>query len=465
MKIALVFPRLTESSGQLYTDSIVSRVIKPLWGLGEMNITPPLSLLMLAAVTPLDHELTFVDERVEPVPFDDMADLVGISVVTRSAPGAYRIADEYRKRGARVVLGGVHPSVMPQEAGLHADAVVIGEGEGVWPQIIEESKRGCLQRLYRGGHGADLSTLPRPRRDIIRHPEKYGTIKVAAASRGCPNSCSFCAAGVAVGKRYRTRPVRDVIEELESLPGRYVFFADDNLGWDVAYAKALLRALIPLKLRWAGELSLSALEDTELVDLVAKSGCTVLGIGFESVSPTVIAAIRKHQTNDPSRYPELVRRLHRNGVPIVGHFIIGFDQDDPTVFRKTEDFIAENNIEMPSVNTLIPYPGTSIFQEFDRTGRLYHKNWTYYDTQAGYVVYRLAQLTPHELVDGYLTLTRRIHSTRAVLERLGRAHTLFSVGAIPALHFNFQSLRSIRQDVKRMSRSQDLAETGLAMRA
>ena len=214
MKIKLVFPRLIHSSGQLYTDSIVSKVMNPLLGLGEMTFTPPLSLLMLAAVTPPENQVMLQDERVEEICFDDPADLVGISVLTRSAPGAYFIADEFRKRGAQVVLGGVHPSVLPQEASEHADAVVIGEGEGVWPQIVQDCEHGHLQKLYRGGRGADLCALPRPRRDIIPHPEKYATIKVIAASRGCPNSCTFCAAGVAVGKRYRTRPVRDVIEEL-----------------------------------------------------------------------------------------------------------------------------------------------------------------------------------------------------------------------------------------------------------
>ena len=255
------------------------------------------------------------------------------------------------------------------------------------------------------------------------------------------------------------------MRSLESIPGRSVFFADDNLGWDIGYAKELFKALVPLRIRWAGELSVSALEDTELAELIAKSGCLALGLGFESISPKVIAAIRKHQTNDPSRYPELIKRLHSNGVPIMGHFIIGFDDDDRNVFRELEDFVRENSIEMPSINTLIPYPGTSIFQQFDREGRLLHKDWTFYDTQAGYVVYRLKSMTPQELVDGYLALTQSIHSIGAVLERLTRAGTLLSLRTLPVLHYNLQSLSSIRQDVKRMSESKTEIETGYAGRA
>jgi radical SAM superfamily enzyme YgiQ (UPF0313 family) len=418
-----------------------------------MNFTPPLSLLTLAAATPPDIEVRLVDERLEEINFNEKLDLIGISVVTRVAPRAYHIADEYRQRGVKAVLGGVHPSVLPQEASLHADAVVIGEGERPWPQIITDYRQRCLKPIYHGGHGADLSELPRPRRDVIPCPEKYATPKVVTASRGCPNSCTFCSAGVAVGKRYRTRNVREVVDELCSVPGRLAFFADDNLGWDIAYTKALLRALVPLNIMWLGELSLSALEDTELVELIAKSGCLALGVGFESLSPKVITAIKKNQSNNPGRYRELIRRLHSYGIPIVGHFIIGFDDDDRSVFEELVEFINETCIEMPSIATLIPYPGTTIFRQFEREGRLLHKDWAYYDTAAGYVVYQPKRLTPQELAEGYLMVTERVHAVTGVLGRLTGAKTLFSKSALPVIHYNLQSRSSIRQDIQKMKRA------------
>lgn len=261
-----------------------------------------------------------------------------------------------------------------------------------------------------------------------------------------------------MGKRYRTRPVQDVVDELCSMPGGIAFFADDNLGWDIAYTKALLKALVPLKIRWFGELSLSALEDTELIELAAKSGCMALGLGFESLSPKVITAIKKNQTNNPSRYRELIRRAHSYGIPIWGFFILGFDDDDRNVFRELIDFINETCLEMPSINTLIPYPGTRIFRQFEREGRLFHKNWAYYDTAAGYVVYRLKQLTPQEFVEGYLMVTGKIHAVSATLKRLRGANTLFSIKAPPVIHFNLQSLSSIRQDIQKMKTV--LTETG-----
>lgn len=446
MQVNLIYPRPTDTMQKLYANTPVMNMLKSILNLGEMNFTPPLSLLMLAAVTPPDVDVRFVDERLEEINFDAPTDLVGISVLTKVAPRAYRIADEYRRRGVRIVLGGVHASVMPDEASKHADAVVVGEGEIAWTHIIADYQQGALKPIYHGGHNADLSQLPHPRRDIIPQPEKYLTGKVVFASRGCPNGCAFCSAGTAVGKRYRTRPVPHVIEELNSLPGKSAYFADDNLGWDVAYTKSLLRALIPLKLHWAGELSLSALEDPELVELLAQSGCAVLGIGFESLSPQVLASIRKNQTNNPARYPELVRRLHHVGIPILGHFIVGFDGDDPSIFDALANFINQYCIEMPSIATLIPYPGAALYHQFEREGRILHKNWSLYDTIAGNLVYQPRQLDAQQLTNGHLKLAKELYSLRVAVDRIARAHTAFPMGAITAIHYNLTSSASARQD-------------------
>ena len=455
MKVKLIFPSLIDGADRFYGRSFLADVLKLFlgFGLGKSNVAPPLSLLMLAAVTPRDVELQFVDERFDKIDLDEDVDLVGITAVTRAAPRAYQIADEFRKRDVAVVLGGIHPSVLPREAKSHADAVVVGEGEKVWPQILADFRRGCLRELYEGGHRADLNSLPWPRRDIVPDPDRYLSMKVVTASRGCQNSCTFCSAGLALGKRYRTRHVQDVIDEISSVPGRFVLFADDNLGWDIAYAKELLRALIPLKVKWLGGLTVSALEDIELVDLMAESGCLALDLGFESLSPRVITAIKKHQTNDPDRYPRLIERVHSRGISIWGNFMVGFDDDDQSVFGELIDFINDTCIENPSVNVLVPYPGSSIFRQYEKEGRLFHKDWNYYDTAVGYLVYQPRQMTPEELINGYLMVTREVHTPGAFLRRALGAGTLRSVGTLLGMLFNLRKRESVEAETPRRLRA------------
>jgi len=341
MKVNLIFPRLQDSADCFFARSLFSDGVRHLLKMGATNHTPPLSLMYLAAVTPSDVCIRLVDERFEEVNFDRPVDLVGISVVTHATHRAYRISEEYRRRGVKVVLGGIHPSVMQDEALMHAAAIVVGEGEGVWPELLDDVRSGNLKRVYRGG-SVNFSALPWPRRDIISSSKhKYLTQKVMTATRGCPRSCTFCSVGFGVSKRYRTREVGDVVAEIKATPGSIVYFTDENLGCDVEYTKSLLRALIPLRIKWYGEIELAALEDQELVDLIAKSGCVSLQTGFDSLSADVIESVKKKKTNNPSRYREIVRRLHKAGIVVAGSFIVGFDLDTKTVFQEIIDFIDE----------------------------------------------------------------------------------------------------------------------------
>ena len=454
MKVNLIFPcPIDSASNRIYANSLGNNIIRLLFSLGGSQSTPPLSLLMLAAVTPRDIDIRLVDERFEEIDFDEEVDLVGITVVTRTSLRAYEIADEYRKRGVVVVLGGIHPSVFPQEASLHADAVVIGEGERIWPQILEDNRQGQLKNIYTRGHIIDINELPFPRYDIISHPEWYSTTKPIYASRGCENYCTFCSAGLAIRKRYRTRHIQSIVDELSATNSKMVLFSDDNLGWDIDYAKELFRAIVPLNIKWLGGTTLSSLEDMELVDLFAKSGCVVLNLGFESLSSKVINSIKKNHINDPSRYRELIRRVHSCGITIFGSFILGFDDDDPSVFREMIDFINETNIDLPVILCLIPYPGSEIYRQFEREQRLLHKNWNYYDSAAAYVVYQPKQMTPQELQDGYLMVIEELHTIGSSLRRLARAKTLFSFGALPAISYNLQKRRSVREETPRMKES------------
>ncbi|OGO28396.1 MAG: hypothetical protein A2Z16_09080 [Chloroflexi bacterium RBG_16_54_18] len=443
MKITLVFPRLTDNYDILGGSNWVVRSSIRAFGLGQTSFTPPLSLLMLAAVTPPGVEVKILDERLEDIDFDEETDLVGISVVTRAAPRAYLIASEYHKRGIKVVLGGIHPSALPKEALQHADALVIGEGESVWPELIGNFQQGELKTIYKGIPLLDLDLLPWPRREIIRSPELYASTKVVTATRGCPNSCTFCSAGVGLVKKYRKRSVKNIIAELESLPGKMVIFMDDNIGWDQAYTKELFSAMAPLGLHWMGAITASALEDSELVKLAAKSGCFMFGVGFESLSPQVIKSVRKQRTNHPECYASLIKRCQDAGIAVWGNFILGFDDDTLDTFSELIEFINRTRIELVSIFPLIPYPGSVLFRQYEKQNRILTKDWRFYDPADGACIYTPEQLTREQLLNGYLRVIEDIYAYRKALLRLLRSHSRFSFAMVVALHYYLQSKRSI----------------------
>ncbi|MEW6405913.1 MAG: radical SAM protein, partial [Chloroflexota bacterium] len=443
MKVNLIFPFPQDMIEPLGGTIFLEDVLRRAFGWGKTNFIPPLSLLMLGAVTPPDIEVKIIDERIEKPDYDEPVDLVGISVVTRSAPRAYQIAEEYRNRGVKVALGGIHPSALPAEAAQHADTVVLGEGEGVWPELLRDFQQGKLQPIYRGRVQMDLDALPFPRRELIRNPDMYVTTKAIAATRGCPNTCAFCAAGVGLIKKYRKRSVENVIRELEQVPGDIADFVDDNTGCDPEYFKALMRAMIPLRLKWSTSVSVNALEDAETINLAAKSGCYSLGVGFESLSPKTLASIRKDKTNRPERYAECIRRAQEAGMAAWGNFIVGFDEDTGESIREVVDFVNRTNLEIACVYILVPYPGSAIYKQYRNEGRLLHQNWRYYEPADGPCVYIPKQMTPDELMDSYLEINERLYSWKSILRRLARSKSFPSFGTLAALHINIQNRRAI----------------------
>lgn len=376
-----------------------------------------LTLPALAALTPPDVAVSIVDENLDPVPFDDGYDLVGITTLTPSATRAYEIADEFRSRGVRVVLGGVHASLMPEEAREHADALLIGEAEGVWPQLLADAQNGGLKPMYQAEGRPSLASLPHPRHDLTRQ-DGYLNIPKVETSRGCPFNCNFCSTTVIFGNRMRYRPVEDVVEEVRALGNHFVFFTDNNIVGNVGYAKKLFRALIPLKVKWLSQGSLHLARDPELLRLAAESGCVGMLIGIESLMEEAIASMNK-RVNKVAEYARDIRRIHRHGIGLIGCFVFGFDEDDPKVFRKTVRFVRRLNIEVPQFTLLTPYPGTELRQQLLEQGRVLHNDWEKYDV--GHVVFEPKGMSAEQLLDGYRRACGRVYSYPNIFWRLARS--------------------------------------------
>jgi len=337
---------------------------------------PSLALPILASLSPKDVEISFTDDLLTPIDLGKElkdVDLVGITVLSKTALRAYKIADAYRKKGIPVALGGIHPTAVPEEAKEHADSVVLGEAEEVWPHLIEDARTGNLKPFYRQDGYTDLSKMPMPRRDIL--PRKgYFPVDVVQVTRGCPSRCEFCSVQNFFGETYRFRPVSDVVDEVRRLPHRLMMFNDDNIIGNPSYSKELLKGLIPLNKRWFSQASLTGLKKVENVELLAKSGCNGLLIGFESLSKPNLIRSQKYQ-NDPAEYREIIHSLHRSGIAICGSFIFGFDEDDPSVFEETVSFAIQTKLFSAIFMILTPYPGTAFYHRVKNEGRLVQDRW------------------------------------------------------------------------------------------
>jgi radical SAM superfamily enzyme YgiQ (UPF0313 family) len=335
-----------------------------------------LALPILAALTPPDIEISFTDDLLTPIdlnkPLKDV-DLVGITVLSKTALRAYRIGDAYRKKRVPVVLGGIHPSALPEEAKEHADAVVVGEAEEIWGGLIEDFRAKNLKPFYRQEGYIDPLKIPKPRWDIL--PRKgYLPLDVVQATRGCPFQCEFCSVPKLFGENYRLRPISQVVEEIKSLRQRYLMFNDDNIIGNPSYSTELFKALIPLKKRWFGQASLSGLRKIQHIEWLAKSGCICLYIGFESLSKANMIQSHKYQ-NDPSEYTEIINDLHRYGIAVCGSFVFGLDEDDPSAIQETVSFAIQTKLFASIFCLLTPYPETVFYHRVKEEGRLIQDRW------------------------------------------------------------------------------------------
>ena len=357
-------------------------------------LIPQLALFILQGLTPKKHQVKIIEEEYMELDYEEECDVVAISCLTSNAYRGYRIADAFREKGKKVVMGGIHPSLLPDEALEHADAVVIGEAEGVWEKLLEDIENDNLQKRYHD-----------PKPDLDRYiPKDFSTLSKKRmfnliplqTSRGCPYDCDFCCVTDIFGKKIKLIPVEHVVRDIRESGGRNFIFLDDNIIGHKKYAKELFAALIPLKIRWIGQSSISFADDIELMKLAKQSGCKGLFIGLESVVETNTHQFTKLKSLEATK--KSIRKILRMGIMIQASVIFGFDDDTQDTFKHTIRFLRKNRISMASINALTPYPGTSLFQKFKESGRLLHEKWEYYDHHT--VVFRPKNMTPLELQIG-----------------------------------------------------------------
>jgi len=378
------------------------------------NVAIPFNLCVLAAITPRDVQVSLTDAYLEDVDYDEHVDLVGITCLTPSALQAYEIADRFRARGVKVVLGGIHPSALPQEALAHADAVVVGEAEGVWKKVIEDFKAGRMSGIYSSEKKPDLAGMPFPRRDLCA-PRKYLMRNLVETSRGCPFNCAFCSDWIIYGNRYRFRPVEEVVEEIRSLRKKFIFFVDNNIAGNITRAKELFEALIPLRIRWVGQASITFGYDKEAVKLAARSGCLGVLVGLETLKKGLLKTIGKPV--DPGRYIEYISRIQEHGIFVQGEFIFGFDEDDASVFKETVDFKKRAKLGSARFAILKPYPGTRIYERLLKEGRMTTTDWERFHTR--HVVYEPKNLAVEELSRGRDWAYNEFASICSIYKRVG----------------------------------------------
>jgi len=376
----------------------------------RIAVMPKMAPMALAAVTPPGFKFTFIDEEIEDVIFDEIdADLVALTGMTVQADRAYEIADEFRKRGITVVMGGIHATVLPDEAALHCDAVAVGEGENTWPEILRDFEQGVLKARYDAKDFDPVTEIASPNIDILKM-EHYSVFPLQA-TKGCPYDCDFCSVSFVNGRRVRLKPVERVLAEIAAyerhnkgaIKKRYQF-VDDNLYVNRAYTIELLSALKQAGIMWHGQGTLNSVMDEEVLPLLAESGCRIFSIGFESISGASLREANKDKANHVEDYGKAVANLMKHGIAPGGFFIFGFDNDDRQIFENTVRFIFEKHIIVPSFCILTPFPGTRLAARIDE--RVFDRQWSNYGVVD--CVFKPKNMTPRELEEGSRWVCREI---------------------------------------------------------
>lgn len=396
--------------------------------LGFKRAFMDLGLQTVASCTPREHQILFEDEYLGPITYDSDADIVCLSAKTSCVTHAYEVADELRRRGKMVVFGGIHASLRPDEALQHADIVVKDEAEEIWPRVLEDISKKKYKQLYKADGFPDMSRIPNASWDFV-DSKKYFYRQIQT-TRGCPFMCRFCSVPDISGQAFRCKPIDNILSEIRAFPrsggpianSRPLYVVDDNFISKPAYTKDLLKAMIPLRqqgllMDWSAETTLNVAKDEELLDLLKAAGCSVLIIGFESVSEATLKDMDKN-VNFCMTYQEAMDRIKARDIAVVGNFIVGFDTDDLRVFKDTLEFIDRNEIMYPFFSILTPMPGTKLFDDVKAEGRLDHERWDLYDTR--HVVFQPKLMTRDQLMDGYVYLYEQAYGLEMTMKRLER---------------------------------------------
>ena len=417
MKIALVIPRnSSDRSGSFYDYNFYSTFL-----LSKKYLSYLLAIPTLEALTPERHEIRIFDENIEAVDFNWGADLAGITVRTMFARRAYAISGKFRQHGVKTVLGGIHPSMCPDEALQHCDSVVVGEAEQVWGAVLDDAEAGQLKRMYKAEGFTDLKNSPVASRSGLSM-ERYFS-DVVQTTKGCPFSCEFCSVHAFDGQRIRSKSVEQVIgeiQEINSSPSTYkkkkaIFFADDNIIANKSFARQLFVALKECNINWMCQASINISQEEELLSLMRASGCGAIFIGFESLSQKNLSSMNKG-VNKKFAFAEAIRKIQSHGILVHSSFIVGYDDDSQESFDELIRFVQKNNLLVPLLNILTPFPGTKLFKRFEKEQRILHKDWDKYDTK--HVVFSPASMSPEELLAGYRRILREVYSFESILKKL-----------------------------------------------
>lgn len=408
MKITFIMPNIGRQDHSLYIDE------------ARME---PLSLGVLAGLTPADVECVLYDDRMEEIPFDEPTDLVAISIEIYAARRAYEIAAEYRARGIPVIVGGAHPSLFPEESQQHADSVFVGDAEFGWAEAVEDARRGQLKPRYTASVGIAQVGGVLPRRDLFVG-KGYLPLTLMQFSRGCRFACDFCAVSAYFHRTQYIRPTDEVLEEIRRQSRRFVFFVDDNFLSDHAAAKSFLRALIPMKIRWVSQASIDMTSDSELMELMEASGCMGHVVGFESINPDSVRLMKKApnlmKSGGWDRYQSQVEILRKHHLQTWATFTLGHDFDTIESILETHEFAMRNRFCFAAYNILMPYPGTPLYDRLQREGRLLYdgKWWLHPEYRFNQAAFIPKNMSPDELTDVIWTCRDRWNSPGSIFRRM-----------------------------------------------
>jgi radical SAM superfamily enzyme YgiQ (UPF0313 family) len=376
----------------------------------------PLAPAVLAGLTPRDVDVKFYDDRMEVIPYDEPTDLVAISVETYTARRAYEIATEYRKRGVPVVMGGFHATLVPEEVGEYAESVIIGEAEGLWPQVMEDFRGGRLQPVYRAPKRPSLAGAIADRSIFLG--KRYLPLGLVEAGRGCHFACEFCAIQSYFASTQTRRPAEEVCEEVKRMKKPLYFFVDDNITSNLDAAKELYRQLIPLKIRWVSQASINVAHDEELLKLLKASGCQGLLIGFESLNPTNLRKMHKSFNTMKGGYEVALENLRRHGMRLYVTFILGYDGDSHESLNEVVQFAERHRFYIVAFNHLTPFPGTPLYDRLQSEGRLlFDKWWLDPEYRYGMVPYTPAGMTANEVKEGCISARKDFYRLGSIWRR------------------------------------------------